>query len=444
MLGLCAWLPITLLLLVGCQHSSEVRRPPSIIPRTSQVPTFDGPEASSFSAPYASSLRNAGVSVQRRQLGELVRRELQNARYPIPQAPRLPPFSLVVSPDGMHGVLTSLNGNDIIAQGSLVWSAGQGDAIAFDECVFLKGEPITWQGTPLPREANVSATAHVRRIDLQRHAAVFEGLSSLGDYVFAPTFGLLGGPRVIGDVSTMWAAGGDGHGIGAIGADFASVLAFNSGLLQVYLSIHNGNNQALLAGERKLDVVAKHVSIIPPLIMLVARDGAGSKLLAFTGNTAPVYSLTVPFEALQPAVAGGGKRVYVAGRGLAALDDGKVTWTHESTEPLYVSSFQDGSPTAPSTSRFRRKSRWLPRPPLPVTAAFGRPPQPRCILLGDATSRGQPDRKHEPVGVEDEGIESMIKRFLVASPALAKEDRVQALLAVLGEALDFREVTVLP
>ena len=343
MLGICAWLPITLLLLVGCQHSSEVRRPPSIIPRTSHAPTFAGPEASSFSAPYASSLRSARVSVQRRQLGELMRRELQNARYPMPQAPRLPPFSLVVSPNGVHGVLTSLNGNDVVAEGGVDWTADQGDVIAFDDRVFVRGTPMTWQGEPMAREANVGSIAEVRRIDLQRYAAVFKGVPVPGGPPFSPMLHLLGGPRAIGDVSAMWAAGGEGGGIGAIGADFTSVLAFDSGLLQVYLSTHNKENAALLAGERKLDVVAKHVSIIPPLIMVVARDGAGSKLLAFTGDTTPVYSLTVPFEVLQPAVAGAGKRVYLAGKGLAALDDGKLTWRHESTEPLYLSSFEDGS-----------------------------------------------------------------------------------------------------
>lgn len=30
----------------------------------------------------------------------------------------------------------------------------------------------------------------------------------------------------------------------------------------------------------------------------------------------------------------------MAGRGLAALDDGKVTWLHPSTEPVYASTFR--------------------------------------------------------------------------------------------------------
>ena len=77
--------------------------------------------------------------------------------------------------------------------------------------------------------------------------------------------------------------------------------------------------------------------------MVIAPEGAGSKLMAFTGDTTPVFSASVPFETLQPAIAGRGKRVYLAGHGLAALDDGKVTWMQASEDPLYVSSFEDGS-----------------------------------------------------------------------------------------------------
>ena len=334
------------LLLVSCRKPNSE---PGVTARSAvqakpqppmQTPTFDGPQATSFSAPYASSLRNSQVLVRRRRLEQLVRHSLPNAGAP---TPRLAPFSLVVSPNGAHGVLTSLSGNDVVAGGRVDWPANQGDVVAFDDRVFVRGTPMTWQGEPMAREANVSVTAQVRRIDPRRYAALFDGLRGPGDYLFAATFNLMGGPRSLDDLTPRWAAGGNGRGIGAIGADFSSVIYFESGALQVVALTDSIKNQVALAGERKLDVVAKHVSIIPPLIMLVARDGAGSKLLAFTGDTTPVYSLTVPFEVLQPAVAGAGKRVYLAGKGLAALDDGKFTWTHESSEPLYVSSFEDGS-----------------------------------------------------------------------------------------------------
>lgn len=307
-----------------------------------QPPTFDGPEASSFSAPYASSLRNSRVSVRRRPIQDVVRHGLQKTT-PVPQPPRQPPFSLVVSPNGAHAVLTSLNGNDVVAENGVDWQASQGDVVAFDDRVFVRGTPMTWQGGPMAREATVPTTAEVRRIDLQRYAAVSKAVPVPGGPPYSPMLHLEGGPRAAGDVSTVWLAGGEGNGIGAIGADFASVLVFDSGLLRVYSSTHDGHNAALLAGERKLGVVAKHVSLIAPLILVVAQDGAHSKLLTFTGDTTPVYSLTVPFQVLQPAVAGAGKRVYLAGRGLAALDDGKLTWRHEASEPLYVSSFEDGS-----------------------------------------------------------------------------------------------------
>lgn len=37
------------------------------------------------------------------------------------------------------------------------------------------------------------------------------------------------------------------------------------------------------------------------------------------------------------------KRIYVAGMGIAALDDGVPTWVHPSVEATYATSFEDGS-----------------------------------------------------------------------------------------------------
>jgi hypothetical protein len=155
--------------------------------------------------------------------------------------------------------------------------------------------------------------------------------------------GWWGGPRGTYGTSIAWEASYVGEGVGAIGPDFTGVLAHQTGVLFVHVREHDQKGQSFLVGERNIGVTAKWLSLISPLIMVIAPDGAGSRLLAFTGDTTPVYSLTVPFEVLQPAVAGARRRVYLAGKGLAALDDGKVTWMQESSEPLYASTFEDGS-----------------------------------------------------------------------------------------------------
>jgi hypothetical protein len=46
---------------------------------------------------------------------------------------------------------------------------------------------------------------------------------------------------------------------------------------------------------------------------------------------------------MQPAIAGAHGRVYLAGKGLAAIDSGKLTWSHDSEDVIYASSFEDGS-----------------------------------------------------------------------------------------------------
>jgi hypothetical protein len=40
---------------------------------------------------------------------------------------------------------------------------------------------------------------------------------------------------------------------------------------------------------------------------------------------------------------GGGGRLYAAGNGLAALDDGKLSWSRVYDTPAFVTSFEDGS-----------------------------------------------------------------------------------------------------
>jgi hypothetical protein len=88
---------------------------------------------------------------------------------------------------------------------------------------------------------------------------------------------------------------------------------------------------------------AAWISLADSQVHLLAPAAQATQLKVFTRTAKPVYSLTVPFEVAQPAIAGTAGRVYLVGRGLAAIDNGKVTWAHASSEPLYASTFEDGS-----------------------------------------------------------------------------------------------------
>lgn len=53
-------------------------------------------------------------------------------------------------------------------------------------------------------------------------------------------------------------------------------------------------------------------------------------------------TVTVPFEVLEPPVDGGGGRIYLAGTGFAAVQDGKVLWSQKKQPRTLVTSFEGG------------------------------------------------------------------------------------------------------
>jgi len=222
------------------------------------------------------------------------------------------------------------------------WGTYPKDMTAFDDRLFIAGATSTWDGEPLPQENAATQTALVRRIDAERSCAVWNQPRMIGSIPQPPAVGLRGGRRAK-QPAADWYRRISGYGVAAIAEDFTAFVALDSHKLQVFAPRGDEQDQAILEAEDDVGMVARWISLIDAHVMLLAAEGSGTRLRAFTKKALPVYSLTVPFEVLQPAVAGAGKRVYLAGKGLAALDDGKLTWRHESSEPLYVSSFEDGS-----------------------------------------------------------------------------------------------------
>jgi len=223
------------------------------------------------------------------------------------------------------------------------WSS---EVVAFDDRVFVGGSPVTWgeHSKAIDDEhSGANPRALVRRIENELFAVVFAGPTHSAQIPQPPKVFIQGGRRARSAPSADWRAVSPGRAVAAIGTDFTAFLALDNGKLQVWPPHAGSDGMAILGAERNVGVTAKWISLVGAHVMLLAPEGAGYRLLAFTTKTAPVYSLTVPFEVLQPAIAGAGDRVYLAGKGLAAIDNGKITWSHLSPEPIYASSFEDGS-----------------------------------------------------------------------------------------------------
>jgi len=258
--------------------------------------------------------------------------------------PRLPPFGLIVSPDGRHGVLISKEVSETFDERGSGWWRWSAEAVAFNDRVFIWGQPVTWDEQPVSEEhSGENRGALVRRIEGERFAFVAAGLSMVAQVPQPPRVLIQGGRRARSAPSSDWVGSTPGRAVAAIGADFTAFLALDNGKLQVWPPHADSQGIAVLGAERNVGVTAKWISLVGAHVMLLAPEGAGYRLQAFTTSTVPVYSIQVPFEVLQPAIAGAGDRVYLAGKGLAAIDKGKITWSHLSPEPIYASSFEDGS-----------------------------------------------------------------------------------------------------
>lgn len=68
-----------------------------------------------------------------------------------------------------------------------------------------------------------------------------------------------------------------------------------------------------------------------------------TEILALDHEAQIAYRNHVNFPVSEPAIDGGGSRIYLVGRGLAALDDGMITWEWTWPETSFATAFEDGS-----------------------------------------------------------------------------------------------------
>jgi len=289
-------------------------------------------------------LLNSQVLVPRRRLSTIARHVIHYSRFPDPE--RGPPFELVVSPDGRHGVLTYGAQCDGFDEQGVAWP-GVGDSpnvTAFNDFVLLANTRYSWNGGVAGSEMmTIGSRALARRMNDTRIVTVW--IRPPGRYwerETPETLLIADNPRVVDSGPRSGRRMEGVRGVAAIATDFTVFVAGHNRRLMVFKP-GDDNGESRLAAGRDAGIVAQRISLAGSQVILLAREGTGTRLRAFTERAKPTYTVKVPFQALQPAVAGAAGRIYLAGKGLAAIDNGKMTWTHDSKEPLYVSSFEDGS-----------------------------------------------------------------------------------------------------
>jgi hypothetical protein len=176
-----------------------------------------------------------------------------------------------------------------------------------------------------------------------------------------------------------WFARFPGWGNGAIASDGRVAIVMIDGRFVVLNAGAPGTYHAATLVETKLDNHSYVVSIVEPgFAVFSARyppntdtlswneDGlmayppqdfefrrrwsTGVRRLDAGGRT--LWSAEVPFEARQPPIDGDG-RIYVAGEGLAAVENGKVLWGGRSDVRVRATAFEDGTLAVAVGSKLR-------------------------------------------------------------------------------------------
>lgn len=149
-----------------------------------------------------------------------------------------------------------------------------------------------------------------------------------------------------------------------------TVIALSSGRFVVLLPKGDENLRAILGADVRIDADATDLSIVPPYAMVLYGGGAGgaimarrdrattSRLDARRSDGTLAWRVELDFRAGQPPL-DGGDRVYVVGRGIAAIGlDGKMLWNTQSTMPLRAAAFADGTLAVVSSCRAASSRSW--------------------------------------------------------------------------------------
>lgn len=130
-------------------------------------------------------------------------------------------------------------------------------------------------------------------------------------------------------------------GAGAIGYD-ARIALFTHGGRFLVVSFEDSDS-GKVAVDVNVGVHPKSLSITSAGYALLSGErGAGNYLQLLDDKGAVKWALAVGFDAEQPAIDGGGGRLYLVGGGFAAVEDGKALWSSASSERVSAMAFSDG------------------------------------------------------------------------------------------------------
>jgi hypothetical protein len=102
-----------------------------------------------------------------------------------------------------------------------------------------------------------------------------------------------------------------------------------------------------------LPYIPQYLSIVEPYAMIVSDEGSGSRVHCVDIGGHEQWSAVVPFAVRQPPIDGGNGRVYLAGEGLAAIENGTVIWSQPATETIRATAFVDGTLAVTQANTFR-------------------------------------------------------------------------------------------
>ncbi len=338
-----------------------------------------------YVTPWVDGTRASRTHVARRTLGPLARIVAFDALTgPLAARPLGRIEHLLVAPDDRHLVLRGadaawifdLSGKHV---GSVPRSTSAGLTFATRTGVFHALDEYDFTGTraalsvfvPLGRAGRVWATHVTADSIFVVNQEAMEGnhgdrtpqqLELVANHLVpgSPAKKLLGG-----DVMK------DAWGLGAITRNSEIVALSTSGELRVYAPEADAQSFLKKLHTAKVGFAPYDVSIIDSTIALLEAEGVPAVddlhwrgpyqpdldlFLRFGEMTArwktklhlvslqgtDTAQITVPFEVLQPPVEGGGGRIYLAGTGFAAIQDGKVQWSQAPTARTLVTAFDGG------------------------------------------------------------------------------------------------------
>lgn len=315
---------------------------------------------SSYVTEHANSSRNSRVLAQPRKEYNL------SVVTDLPA----PPESVLVSPSGSHVVLVTSDHLD-------AWSGGQmkpgfahqpsgsrGVPVVTDTGVRLGLLHATWGGE--------ESRPHMSAMD-ERAYEITAWVGPGVDISVAQNLGTLQAPFRMsvqarhtgpGEAVSRWATSTPGLGTAAVLADGRVAVASRAGKLSLLSATGDhatGRAAPIFEVETGLSIYAlsfteaglvalfsegtveEAESLGRPPPGRVASGQWTSGIACFNAAGAEMWRAHVPFGASGPAVDAAGGRVIVAGRGIAAIEGGRVVWQSATDGVAMVTSFGEGS-----------------------------------------------------------------------------------------------------